>query len=89
MGLPPEEDPAFSKLRRMRGVEREVTEKLDTLRENISKEVRALHNGRDGRQYSLRDIAASVGVRHGTVHGWLQRGAGVKSKEEVGDGPSE
>lgn len=89
MGLNPEEDPVFSKLRRMRGVEREVTEKLDTLRESISKEVRALHNGREGRRYSLRDIASSIGVSHGTVHGWLQRGAGVKSKEEVGDGPGQ
>lgn len=72
----PEENPVFAKLREMRAIEEDVTEKLETLKEKISKEARALYTGaRDGHDYSYREIARAVGVAHNSVVGWVKRGS--------------
>ena len=75
MGFDPR-DPLFDSLREMRRREDVLVEELEDLRAKISRETRGLYNGRDGKPMSLREIAAAAGVRHGTVDGWLKRGAG-------------
>lgn len=72
----PEGD-GYDHLRDLKAQEEAILERLETVREKIGTEVRALHNGAFGRPRSLAEISEGIGISKTAVYNWARRGRGT------------